>query len=112
LLLLLHVNLTVGTLDLFAEAGFGLQLPARNRKVKYRRAALALLLGALTNFPAGGKGQKFFDTGNIEAVLMDKLAQALEPLQVVVGKESFAAAARWLDQTLAFVNSQGTGVDV
>ena len=66
----------------------------------------------MTNFPAGGKGQEFLDAGNIEAVLVDKLAQALEPLQVIVGKESFTAAARWLDQTLAFVNSQGTGVDV
>jgi hypothetical protein len=112
LLLLLQINLTTGALELFVEAGFGLELPTRNRKVKQRRAALALLLGALTNFPAGGKGQEFFDAGNVEAVLVNKLAQALEPLHVVVGKESFTAAARWLDQTLAFIDSQGTGVDV
>jgi hypothetical protein len=67
-------NLTVGAIELFIMASSGLQLPAGDWKVKHCRAVFALFLRALTDLPAGSKGQELLDASYIKAVLVNELA--------------------------------------
>jgi hypothetical protein len=87
------------------------QFPAGNRKIKDCGALLTRFISAAADAPAGGDGQEFLDPGNIETLVGQKLAEALEPLQVVVGVKSFPAASSRPDETFLFVDAKGSWMD-
>ena len=43
---------------------------------------------------------------------MNKLAQTLQPFQIVVGKEPFTATTSRLDQALALIDPKGAGMNI
>lgn len=101
--------LTLAHLNLTGSAG---HLPARDSVVDKGGALRPDILGAVLDFPARDKLEQAFDAGNADALVVDQLPDALDPFNIIIGKKPFVALSRRFQQTLFFVDPDGTRMHI
>jgi len=110
--LLLEIDFAFGTDPSLLLADSRLQIPARYREIENRRAVLSDFFRTAPDFPAGRHGEKLFHARDVESVLGEEPAEALQPLKVVVGIETLAAAPGRLHETLLLVDAERARVNI
>jgi hypothetical protein len=88
------------------------EIPAGHRKIENGGTVLPGVLAASPDLPARCNGQELLDAGDVQALVGQKLSQALQPLQIVVGIIALPTASSRFDETFLLVDPQSPGMNV
>jgi hypothetical protein len=111
-ILLLEIDFAFGTDSSLLLADSRLQIPAGDREIENRRAVPSDSFRTAPDFPAGRHSEKLFHARDVESVLGEKPAEALQPLKIVVGIETLAASPGRLHETLLLVDAERARVNI